>query len=271
MGNRFHLPPEGKIGKPPHRGFVQLDGRELLGRGDPSGDMGHLLGTSDVVVGTFGVCYKEWEVSRPWERRRESCESSMELSDEDLVALAQEGDRKAFEELVLRHQERAYSLALHMCMGDTEEAQDLTQEAFLRAFKNIKNFRGDSSFYTWFFRIVVNTCLDGRRKRLKWENLFSFRRQKSHDDDETDELEVQPDTAPGRDPMAVLSEKRLTRDIKRALKELPPRQRMALQLKVIEGMSLKEIAEIMGAAEGTVKSHLFRATHKLQEVLKDWV
>jgi RNA polymerase sigma-70 factor (ECF subfamily) len=195
----------------------------------------------------------------------------MELSDEDLVALAQEGDRKAFEELVLRHQERAYSLALHMCMGDTEEAQDLTQEAFLRAFKNIKNFRGDSSFYTWFFRIVVNTCLDGRRKRLKWENLFSFRRQKSQDDDETDELEVQPDTAPGRDPMAVLSEKRLTRDIKRALKELPPRQRMALQLKVIEGMSLKEIAEIMGAAEGTVKSHLFRATHKLQEVLKDWV
>jgi RNA polymerase sigma-70 factor (ECF subfamily) len=195
----------------------------------------------------------------------------MELSDEDLVALAQEGDRKAFEELVLRHQERAYSLALHMCMGDTEEAQDLTQEAFLRAFKNIKNFRGDSSFYTWFFRIVVNTCLDGRRKRLKWENLFSFRRQKSQDDEETDELEVQPDTDPGRDPMAVLSEKRLTRDIKRALKELPPRQRMALQLKVIEGMSLKEIAEIMGAAEGTVKSHLFRATHKLQEVLKDWV
>ncbi len=195
----------------------------------------------------------------------------MELSDENLVALAQEGDRKAFEELVLRHQERAYSLALHMCMGDTEEAQDLTQEAFLRAFKNIKNFRGDSSFYTWFFRIVVNTCLDGRRKRLKWENLFAFRRQKSQDEEETDELEVQPDTAPGRDPMAVLSEKRLTRDIKRALKELPPRQRMALQLKVIEGMSLREIAEIMGAAEGTVKSHLFRATHKLQEVLKDWI
>lgn len=229
------------------------------------------LNSSGFVVSPFDICYKEWEASRQWEKQKEGCGSCMELSDERLVALAQEGDKKAFEELVLRHQEKAYSLALHMCMGDAQEAQDLTQEAFLRAFKNLKNFRGDSSFYTWFFRIVVNTCLDGRRRRLRWENLFSSRRQKHQDEEETDELELQPDTAPGRDPMAVLSEKRLTRDIKRALKELPPRQRMALQLKVIEGMSLKEIADVMGAAEGTVKSHLFRATHKLQEVLKGWI
>lgn len=195
----------------------------------------------------------------------------MDLTDEELVALAQGGDRKAFGELVVRHQQRAYSLALHMCLGDVQEAQDLTQEAFLRAFRNIGNFRGHSTFYTWLFRIVVNTCLDGRRKRSRWENLFSFWRSRSEENEESDELETQPDQTPGADPLANLSGRELSKEVRKALAELPPRQRMALQLKVIQGMNLKEIADIMGAAEGTVKSHLFRATHRLQRTLKDWI
>jgi RNA polymerase sigma-70 factor (ECF subfamily) len=226
-----------------------------------------LLG--DSVVGKGLLCYKNQEAS--WIREQESTKASMDLTDEELVGLAQGGDRGAFEELVVRHQDRAYSLALHMCLGDTLEAQDLTQEAFLRAYRNIRNFRGDSAFYTWLFRIVVNTCLDGRRRRLRWESLFPLWRPRAEQHDETDELEAHPDPAPGSDPLAMLSSKELSTELRKALEALPPRQRMALQLKVIHGMSLKEIAELMEAAEGTVKSHLFRATHRLQQALKDWV
>jgi len=221
------------------------------------------------VVGAQLLCYKDQEAS--WIKTQEQPALHMDLSDEELVELAKGGDRRAFEELVVRHQERAYSLALHMCLGDTLEAQDLTQEAFLRAFRNIGNFRGDSAFYTWLFRIVVNTCLDGRRRKLRWENLFSFWRSRSDEQEESDELEAQADPKPGSDPLAMLSNKELSRQVRKALEGLPPRQRMALQLKVIHGMSLKEISELMGAAEGTVKSHLFRATHRLQQELKDWL
>ena len=221
------------------------------------------------VVNSWPLCYKGEEALCV--HGVEPGSLPMDLTDEELVALAQAGDRKAFEELVVRHQQRAYSLALHMCLGDVQEAQDLTQEAFLRAFRNIGSFRGDSTFYTWLFRIVVNTCLDGRRKRSRWENLFSFWRSRSEENEESDELETQPDQRPGADPLANLSGRELSKEVRKALAQLPPRQRMALQLKVIHGMNLKEIADIMGAAEGTVKSHLFRATHRLQRTLKDWI
>lgn len=227
------------------------------------------FGLQEQVVTYGAVCYKLYQPHGD----KHSFMEQMKITDEELVARAQGGDREAFGELVARHHGKAYSLALHMCLGDVQEAEDLTQEAFLRAFKNINNFRGDSSFYTWFFRIVVNTCLDGRKKRLKWENLLFWKRHRSEEEkgEDAEDLESHPDTMPGRDPMAALTQKRLTMEVKKALRDLPPRQRMALQLKVLEGMSLREIAELMGTAEGTVKSHLFRATHKLQEVLKDWV
>ena len=98
----------------------------------------------------------------------------MVLNDEELVARAQAGDQRAIGELLDRYQQKAYAIAYNMCSGDSEEAQDLTQEAFLRAIRNIKKFRKNSSFYTWFYRIVVNTCLDGIRRRRKRERLFSF-------------------------------------------------------------------------------------------------
>ncbi len=221
------------------------------------------------VVSTGLLCYKNQEAL--WLKQQERPTAYMDRSDEELVEAAKAGDRRAFEELVVRHQDRAFSLALHMCLGDTLEAQDLTQEAFLRAFRNIGSFRGDSTFYTWLFRIVVNTCLDGRRRKLRWDSLFSFWRSRSDEQDEPDELEAQADLTPGSDPLAMLSSKELSKQVRKALEGLPPRQRIALQLKVIHGMSLKEISELMGAAEGTVKSHLFRATHKLEQELKDWL
>jgi RNA polymerase sigma-70 factor (ECF subfamily) len=195
----------------------------------------------------------------------------MMLKDEELVARAQRDDQLAIEEFVNRYKQKAYAIAYQMCSGDSEEAQDLTQEAFLRVFRNIKKFRGDSSFYTWFYRIVVNTCLDGRRRRWKWERVFSLWRPGQREEETSKEvLEKQPDMVKGNNPMTVLSGKQLTREIQKALMSLPERQRIIFQLKVFQGMSLREIAQVMGSAEGTVKSHLFRATHSLRAALKEW-
>jgi len=196
----------------------------------------------------------------------------MTLPDKELIARAQRDDPWAIEEFVCRYQQKAYAIAYHMCSGDREEAQDLTQEAFLRVFQNIKKFRGDSSLYTWFYRIVVNTCLDGRRRRRRWERIFSRWRPGHREGEPSREVfEEQPDMVEGNNPMAVLSGKKLTQEIRKALMSLPERQRVAFQLKVFQGMSIREIAQVMESAEGTVKTHLFRATHSLRTVLKDWV
>jgi RNA polymerase sigma-70 factor (ECF subfamily) len=195
----------------------------------------------------------------------------MLLKDEELVARVQQNDQWAIEEFVRRYQQRAYAIAYQMCSGDREEAQDLTQEAFLKVFRNIKGFRGDSSFYTWFYRIVVNTCLDGRRRRRRRERILSLWRPGQREEEPSREVfEEQPDTGQGSNPMTVLSGKELTREIRKALMSLPERQRVIFQLKIFQGMSIREIALAMGSAEGTVKSHLFRATHSLRTALKDW-
>ena len=197
--------------------------------------------------------------------------SPMLLKDEELVARVQKDDQWATEEFVRRYQQRAYVIAYHMCSGDSEEAQDLTQEALLKVFRNIKGFRGDSSFYTWFYRIVVNTCLDGRRRRRRRERIFSLWRPGQRGEELSREVfEEQPDTGEGNNPMTVLSGKELTREIRKALMSLPERQRVIFQLKVFQEMSISEIALVIGSAEGTIKSHLFRATHSLRAALKNW-
>ncbi|MCK5553908.1 MAG: sigma-70 family RNA polymerase sigma factor [Deltaproteobacteria bacterium] len=196
----------------------------------------------------------------------------MSVRDEELVAQARKNDPRAIEEFVSRYQQKAYAIAYHMCAGDSEEAQDLTQEVFLRVFRNLRKFRGASSFYTWFYRIVVNTCLDGRRRRRRWERIFSpWRPGQNEEEPSKKVLEEQPDMYGDSNPLAVLSGKQLTLQIRKALISLPERQRMAFQLKVFQGMSIREIAQVMGSAEGTVKSQLFRATHSLRTALQDWV
>jgi len=195
----------------------------------------------------------------------------MPLTDEELVACAQRDEPWAIEEFVCRYQQKAYAIAYYMCSGDSEEARDLTQEAFVRVFRNIRKFRGDSSFYTWFYGIVVNTCLDGRRRRRRRERVFSLRGsgEKGREGVSEDPGE-QPDVNEAGNPATALSGKQLNLEIRKALGALPKRQRMAFQLKVFQGMSIREIAQVMGSAEGTVKSQIFRATHTLRAALKDW-
>jgi len=198
----------------------------------------------------------------------ESKEPLSPLKDEDLVARARKSDQRAIEDLVYRYQQKAYAIAYHFTDGNVQDAEDLTQEAFLRAFQNLENFRGDSSFYTWFYRILVNVCLDGRRRRNKWQKIFLPWQRDSKDKGLSPE--ERPDPEAHERSLKTISEKELSRDIRESLKSLPEKQRLAFQLKALHGMSIQEVARAMGTAEGTVKSHLFRATQFLREKFKDW-
>lgn len=198
--------------------------------------------------------------------------SLMLLSDEELVLRAQKDDAWATEELVRRYRQKAYAVAYHMCLGDSEEAQDLTQEAFLKVFKNLKKFRGESSFYTWFYRIIVNACIDGMRRRRRRERIFSLRRLGEHGGDLSQEpMEGHPEMEEALNPMQVLSGKQMAEKVQEALQSLSEKQRVVFQLKVLHEMRIPEISKAMKMAEGTVKSHLFRATQVLRDALKDWV
>jgi RNA polymerase sigma-70 factor (ECF subfamily) len=229
--------------------------------------------SSELLVARKPVCYKASEATHRDRQDGEIGEEGLPTTSEDeaLVTRAQEGEHWAFEKLVRRYQQKAYAIAYHMCSGDPEEAKDLVQEAFLRAYRNVGKFKGDSSFYTWLYRIIVNSCLDGRRRQRRWERLLSRRRPAKGEEESSHEtIEEKPHAGEVDTPLAVLSSKQLSGEIRKALMSLPDRQRLAFQLKVLHGMSIREIAQVMEAAEGTVKSHLFRATHFLREALKEW-
>jgi RNA polymerase sigma-70 factor (ECF subfamily) len=191
--------------------------------------------------------------------------------DADLVERVKKGDRQASEQLIRSHQDRAFALVLRMMSGDREKAMELTQEAFLTALRKIKRFEGKSSFYTWFYRILVNTCLDALRRRNRWRRLFFFNRPNPDDArGPSDLLEDLPSPDTGTNPGSALDVRELRREVNEALKQLSDRQRMIFQLKVFEEMRISEIAQMMGLAEGTVKSHLFRATQIVRGALADW-
>lgn len=183
--------------------------------------------------------------------------------DEALVALAQKGDRRAFEELIERHKHKAYHIAFGFTR-DREEAKDLSQEAFLKVFTYLKKFDGRSSFYTWFYRIVVNVCLDYKR-RAKRTSAGEF--------NETIENQMEPSHNPAQ-PLApeqhVLAGQ-LSRKVDAALQTLPAKQRTAFILKNHQGLSIREIAETMETAEGTVKVHLHRAVSSLRQSLAELI
>ncbi|MGB5746071.1 MAG: sigma-70 family RNA polymerase sigma factor [Desulfobacterales bacterium] len=191
--------------------------------------------------------------------------------DEELVRRAKNDDPWAIEQLVLRYQKKVYTIAFQMLSGDAEEARDRTQDAFLQAFRRIKQFKEKSSFYTWLYRIVINTCIDARRRRRRWKEIFipwHFEKNKGAAPETS--LEEFPDTDRNSNPLAAASHRQLQYDVKNALNKLSERQRTIFQLKVLQEMSIAEIAESMGLAEGTVKTHLFRATRTVQKQLKGW-
>lgn len=186
---------------------------------------------------------------------------SARLDDTILVREAQQGNTASFEELV-RHYDRAVlRLAMHLT-SSPEDAQDIYQEAFLRAYQNLGRFRFECSFYTWLYRIVTNLCLDHLRKR-------QFRARDvvtavSADGEAEDVLDRVPDCRPGASPERALMGRELRRSIVRALGRLSPRERMVFELRHYHGLKLRTVAGMLNTTEGTIKNTLFRATHKLR-------
>ena len=186
---------------------------------------------------------------------------SQESTDEALCRRVAAGDEAAFDLLVARHQGRAYRLAWSL-LRDAEDARDLSQEAFLRVYRTAATFRGDSKFSTWFYRILVNLCLDHRRRGRWWRQLTGGHER----DDGGDPLERH--AAPAHDPTDALGQAQVMARVWAAVDHLSPQQRAALVLQVQEELSTSEIAAVLACSEATVRVHLHRAVGALRKTLK---
>ena len=178
----------------------------------------------------------------------------MDLSDEELVRLSQQGDLKAFGILVERYQKKVFTVAYSL-VQDTDEAQDLTQESFVRAYSALESFRGTARFYTWIYRITVNLCMDHFRKQAVEKAAMT------HEQDEH-----QNPTTPDR----VASQHEMSQAVRQAIRALPEDHRTVIIMREIEGLSYQEIAKVAGISIGTVMSRLFYARRKLREILKPY-
>lgn len=178
-----------------------------------------------------------------------------------LIRDAQAGDRMAFEELVRRHDREVLRLAQSL-LRSSEDARDVYQESFLRAYRNIGRFRFECSFYTWLYRIVTNVCLDLMRRRMsRPEDQAPASR---HDGAESDFFDRQPQTSLHASPEKNLLGNEIGEQITAAMKHLSPRERMVFEMKHYHGLRLRAIGEMLGTTEETVKNSLFRATRKLR-------
>ena len=184
------------------------------------------------------------------------------MSEEQLIRRAQQGDNGAFEELLLLHQKKVYNLCLRMS-ANPDDALDLSQEAFLRAWRSLGQYQFEASFSTWLFRLTSNICIDFlRRKKRRQETSLT----ESYDDsDEGAELSV-PDAQPGPEQQAMTNETKI--ELARAMEQLSPEHREILQLRVIEDLQYEQIADILGVRVWTVKSRLARARLSFRKILK---
>ncbi len=188
------------------------------------------------------------------------------IDDTMLIREAQRGNRGAFEELVRHYDHAVLRLALHLT-GSEHDAQDVYQEAFLKAYKNVGSFRFECSFYTWIYRIVTNLCLDHlRKKRVRKEDTAVAVDSSGAEYSLLDQV---PDGRAGANPERDLMRRELGGRINRALENLTPRERMVFELKHYHGLKLRTVGEILNTTEETAKNTLFRATQKLRGALAD--
>ena len=186
------------------------------------------------------------------------------VDDHDLVLAARKGDRGAFRTLFERYHRRAYALALGV-LRHADDALDVVQDAFVKAHKYLDKFEGNSSFYTWLYRIVMNLAIDHLRKHRRVKPV------------EFDETRVEEDRADetllprilGGNPGRALMDKEIRRRIDAALDELSENHRAVLVMRELEGLSYEEMAQVMGCSKGTIMSRLFHARRNMQKRLID--
>src|SRR3954462_15477789 len=188
-----------------------------------------------------------------------------EVSDADLVKLCQSGDTEAFDQLVGRYRTRIFGMIYNMVHSE-QDAWDLAQDSFIKAWKSIKRFRGQSSFYTWIYRIVMNVTIDWLRKKQVKAGGAEF-----NDSIQLKEVDPASKTMPKADalPSETMEQKEIRSEIDKAIAQLSPEHRAVILMKEIDGMQYHEIAETLGCSIGTVMSRLFYARKKLQKLLKD--
>lgn len=183
-----------------------------------------------------------------------------------LIHRAQAGDRAAFESLVRLYDRDVLRVAFRMT-GSAEEAADLYQETFLKVYRSLANFRFQSSFSTWLYRVVVNICLDHLRRRSRKIEIQAPAREGAKEEF----FQTVPEERPGLDPERALRASEIGQRVRAALERLTPRERMVFELRHYDGLKLRAIGEMCGTSEETAKNCLFRATQKLRCALGDLV
>lgn len=179
----------------------------------------------------------------------------------DIVARAVSGDRPAFEELYHKYVRKIYNLVYRM-VGSAQEAEEVTQEVFYQAYKNLTGFQGRSKFYTWIFRIATNVSLQYVKRQSRHRRDQSF-------DDVTDAVLPPTGTASGTDPEKEVQSRALYRALDSAVRRLPPNQRAVMILGPIQGHSYEQMAAILGTNEEVIKGRLHRARENIREFLKE--
>lgn len=185
---------------------------------------------------------------------------STSVSDEQLVARAQQGDKRSFDLLVLKYQHKVLALVRRF-VRDPVEAEDIAQEAFIKAYRALASFRGESAFYTWLYRIAVNAAknaLDSRKRRPGSDV----------DIDEIEEFAFSDSLRVEENPESLLASEDLQRVVQETLAGLPEELRQALVLREFEGMSYEEIAAAMSCPIGTVRSRIFRAREAIDHSIR---
>ncbi len=193
----------------------------------------------------------------------------MATDDLTLVQRVKTGDQRAFKLLVERYQRKIYAVALGM-VKDKEEAMDISQEAFVKVYKYLDHFKGDSSFYTWLYRITVNICIDALRKKqaLRGEQVELEEAVKM----DTTEANIGAlGSRLGTNPQKSALRKELAEKIQQALETVPEKHRAILLLREVEGMSYEDLSRTLQIPKGTVMSRLFHARTKVQKILSEYL
>ena len=183
--------------------------------------------------------------------------------DWELVRRTREGDRDAFRELVERYQRRVAALAVGM-LRSREDALDVVQETFTKAYQNLDRFKGDSGFYTWLYRIAFNLCVDQQRRAGKLAEV-----RPEHDETEQIATPLAADGPPPDEPFQRARSAEIGRRVEQAMRELTPDHRAVILLREVEGLSYEEISRVLDCPKGTVMSRLHYARRQLQTRLRE--
>ena len=186
-----------------------------------------------------------------------------EYDDAHIIEQFQEGDETVFDQLVQRYRTRTYQLAQRY-VPNVEDAQDITQDAFVRAYQGLADFKRRSQFYSWLYRITVNLCIDFLRKNARYQK---FACELSIDDVSMMNLADVKLTSP---PQEAENKEMLTQ-LRKAIRLLTPRQQEIFMLRYWEGLALKDIAYVLGKSTGTIKAHLFHAHRNLRKHLRHYL